>query len=46
MINIREDLQKYPHHIDPKTTNDTRYNELTYVSIQSKVNNSKDYEEL
>lgn len=46
MINIREDLQKYPHHIDPKTTHDNRYDELTYVSIQSKVNSSKEYEDV
>lgn len=41
---IREDLQLYPHVIDPKTQHDTRYDPRTYISIQTKVNNNPKFE--
>ena len=43
---IREDLQSYPHTLDPKTQHDSRYDPNTYVSIQTKVNNNKYYEKM
>ena len=41
---IKPELQLYPRKIDPKTVNDERYDENSYVSIQSKVNNDPNFE--
>jgi hypothetical protein len=41
---IIPELQMYPHIPDPKTKHDTRYNPETYISIQTRVNNSQDFE--
>lgn len=41
---IREDLQKYPHVPDKKTTHDSRYDADRYISIQTKVNSDPNFE--
>ena len=41
---IRPELQLYPHILDPKTTNDERYNRDVYISVQTKVNNDTEFE--
>ena len=43
--NIRHDLQMYTRILDPKIQHDTRYNPSNYISIQSKVNNSSDFDD-
>lgn len=43
---IREDLQLYPHKVDPKTNHDTRYDPNNYISVQTKVNNDSEYEQM
>lgn len=40
---INKNLQKYPHIPDNKTSHDQRYNPNTYISIQSRVNDSEKY---
>jgi hypothetical protein len=44
--NIKYDLQLYPHVVDPKTQHDSRYDPKTYISVQTKVNNDKNYEKM
>lgn len=46
MGEIREDLQLYPRIPDPKTKHDPRYNKETYISIQTRVNNDSDFENI
>jgi len=46
MSNIRTDLQLYSRIPDPKTIHDERYNPNTYISVQSKVNNDSEFENL
>lgn len=41
---IREDLQKYPHKEDERVKHDDRYEKRNYVSIQTRVNNDKNFE--
>ena len=43
---IKPQLQMYPHKLDVKTVHDTRYDPLTYISVQTKVNLDEKYEKL
>ena len=45
MSEIRSDLQLYPRIPDKKTIHDPRYNPDTYISIQTRVNNSSQFED-